>query len=165
MNTIPQALRALCGSESRCRLFSALFGAAEKEYHLRGLAAAAAVDPSHVHKLLPEFIAAGLCEQVQGAPHSKYRANREHPLYARLRDLFQAGLPQTVELEDVDVKDAPALRSLLWTGKERSRIPAREAFRAYERNWRYLRRTPIAPAERKLIDRLAKTYGGGVING
>jgi len=72
---------------------------------------------------------------------------------------------QTDELGDVDLKDAPALRLMLWTGTERTRIPAREAFRLYERNWRYLRRTPIAPAERALIDRLAKTFGGGVING
>jgi hypothetical protein len=166
MDARQAALRMLCGSDSRFRLFKALYEAPEKEYHLRGLAAAASVDPSHVHKLLPQMVNVGLCEQVETtSPYPRYRAKKDHPLFGRLRDLFQDAQPPARELGDVGLKDAPVLRSLLWTGKKRARIPAREAFQHYERNWRFVRRTPIAPKERKLIDRLAKAYGGGVING
>jgi hypothetical protein len=166
MNVREKALRTLCGSDSRFRLFQALYAAPEREYHLRGLAAAASVDPSHVHKLLPEMLSAGLCEQVEAAPYPKYRAKKDHPLFGRLADLFQhdAGQPAG-ELQDVEIKDAPVLRSLLWTGKQRAQVPAREAFQHYERNWRFVRRAPISAKEQKLIDRLAKAYGGGLING
>jgi hypothetical protein len=165
LDTPQEALRTLCGSDSRVRLFKALYGAVDKEYHLRGLAAAASIDPSHVHKLLSQMVDAGLCEQVQTTSHPKYRARKDHPLFGRLKDLFQDAQPQVEELGDVDLQDTPVLRSLLWTGKQRSHIPAREAFEHYERNWRFVRRTALRPKERKLIDRLAKAYGGGLING
>ena len=160
------ALRALCGSDSRFRVFKALYEEPEKEHHLRGLAAAACVDPSHVHKLLPRLIEGGLCEQVEATPYPKYRAKRDNPLFGRLRELLQDDARQEGPgLPDIDVEDAPLLRSLLWTGQERARIPAREAFQLYERNWRFIRRTPMTVKERKLVDRLAKVYGAGLING
>lgn len=161
MDVRQKALRTLCGSDSRFRLFQALYAAPEREYHLRGLAAAASVDPSHVHKLLPEMLSAGLCEQVEATPYPKYRANKEHLLFARLKALFQEDAElHARELQDVEVKDTPVLRLLLWTGKKRARIPAREAFQQYERNWRFVCRMTITAGEKQLIDRLAKAYGG-----
>ena len=159
------ALRELCGSKSRYRVFKALYESPGKEYHLRGLAAAASVDPSQVHKLLPRIIEAGLCEQVEALPYPKYRARKDHPLFGRLAGLFREDARSTGELGEVDLTDTPVLRSLLWTGRKRARVPAEEAFRHYERNWRFVRRTALGPKERELIDRLAKVYGGGLING
>ena len=59
----------------------------------------------------------------------------------------------------------PVLRSLLWTGRERTRIPAREAFKHYENNWRHVKDAPMSAVEKKLLGRLAKDYGRGLING
>jgi hypothetical protein len=165
MNFHQEALRELCGSESRYRVFKALYAAPGTEYHLRGLAAAAAVDPGQVHKLLPRIIGVGLCEQVQTAPYAKYRARKDHPLFGPLSGLFHEAAQATEDLGEVDLKDTPMLRSLLWTGQQRARVPAMEAFRHYERNWRFVRRASLEPKERELIDRLAKVYGGGLING
>ncbi len=66
---------------------------------------------------------------------------------------------------EVDLRLAPVLKSLLWTGRERDRIPAEEAFRNYERNWRFVRLEKLEPQEQQLIDQLARTYGAGLING
>ena len=159
-----EALRGLCGSESRMRVFKALYQAPDKEYHLRGLAAAAGVDPGHLHKLLPNIIKAGLCEQIDQAPYPRYRARRDHAFFSPLRALFQEPAAQQGELGDVELKGAPILRSLLWTGRKRDHIPAKEAFQHYEKNWRFVRRC-VDDKERRLIERLAKAYGAGLING
>lgn len=163
---IQDTLKALCGSESRFRVLRALYEHPERGYHFRGLAAAAEIDPSQVHKLLPRLIAAGLCEKVAANPYPLYRACRENPLFDRLEYLFR---PFTATDEarggEVDLRLAPVLKSLLWTGPERDRIPAEEAFRNYERNWRFVQRETIEPQEKRLIDRLARIYGGGLING
>jgi hypothetical protein len=45
------------------------------------------------------------------------------------------------------------------------RIPAREAFRHYENNWRFIRGAPMDARERKLLERLKRDYGRGLING
>ena len=80
-------------------------------------------------------------------------------------------MPGTLPVEgytvggDVELRNAPVLRSLLWSGRERDRIPAEEAFRNYERNWRFVRRETIDPQEKSLIEQLAKAYGKGLING
>ena len=42
---------------------------------------------------------------------------------------------------------------------------AREAFRHYENNWAFVRDTPMEPGERKLLERLKREYGDGLING
>lgn len=170
---VKDALQVLCGSESRYRVFKALFESPEAEYHLRRLAAVADVDPSQVHKMLPGIIGAGLCEQVNALPHPRYRARKEHPCYEPLTKLFQSdmgGIDQNTSEDmgnesQVELRDAPVLRSLLWTGKERASLPAREAFKHYERNWRFVQRTGLTPKERALVDRLAKLYGHGLVNG
>jgi hypothetical protein len=162
------ALRELCGSESRFRLFKALYEAPDREYHLRGLAAAARVDPSQVHKLLPGIVEAGLCEQVQGRPYARYRARKDHPFFGPLSTLFQGGDAQSghQDVDEIDLRETPVLRTLLWTGRERDRIPAREALRHYERNWRFVQRAPLDRKEKKVLDRLIKAYGtAGLVNG
>lgn len=84
------ALKALCGSESRYRLLRLLYIAPGTEHHLRGLAAAAGVDPSQAHKLLARLVAAGLCDRVSATPHPRYRASQDPAFQDLLRKLFEA---------------------------------------------------------------------------
>ena len=160
-----EPVRALCGSGARYRLVKALFEAPGKAYHLRGLAAAAGVDPSQAHRLVREFVAARLCEEIPDTPSRKFKAAAGHPLTDALAEIFRIAAPTGDEGRKVDLALAPVLRSLLWTGRERKRIPAREAFRHYENNWRLVRNAPMGSEEKKLLDRLAKDYGRGLING
>jgi hypothetical protein len=166
VNMLPpdDPIRALCGSEARFRLVKALYEAPETAFHLRGLAAAARVDPSQAHRLVREFVAACLCEELAEAPFKKYRAAVGHPLTDALVATF-ATTSKEDDKDEVDLAKAPVLRSLLWTGRERARIPAREAFRHYENNWRQVRSAPMGAGEKKLLERLARDYGRGLING
>lgn len=160
-----EPVRALCGSEARFRLVKALYEAPGTAFHVRGLAAAARVDPGQTHRLLREFVAARLCEEIQATPFRKYRAAAGHPFTDALSETFRAEVPQEDDGREVDLGKAPVLRSLLWTGRERKRIPAREAFRHYENNWRQIRNAPMGAGEKRLLERLAKDYGRGLING
>ena len=160
-----EPVRALCGSEARFRMLKALYEAPGTAFHLRGLAAAARVDPSQAHRLLREFVAAGLCEDIPDTPFRKYRAAAGPPLTDALAEIFRTAAPQEDDGKEVDLGRAPVLRSLLWTGRERTRIPAREAFRHYENNWRHIRNAPMGAQEKRLLERLAKDYGRGLING
>lgn len=157
-----EPVRALCGSEARFRLLKALYEDPKKSFHLRGLAAAAGVDPSQALRVLRELAAAGLCREIADVPAKKYQATTGHPLTGALAQTFAPA--DSLEEEEIDVAQAPVLRSLLWTGRERSRIPAREAFRHYENNWRFIRNTPMGAREKRLLDRLKKAYGRGLIN-
>ncbi len=160
-----EPVRALCGSEARFRLVKALYEARGEAFHLRGLAAAARVDPSQAHRLIREFVAAGLCDEILETPFKKYKAASGHPLMDALAETFRTAAAQEDEEEEVDLRKTPVLRSLLWTGRERTHIPAREAFRHYENNWRQIRNEPMGAGEKRLLDRLAKDYGRGLING
>ena len=160
-----EPVRALCGGEARFRLVKALYEAPGKAFHLRGLAAAARVDPSQAHRLLREFVAAGLCEEIPDTPFRKYKAAAGHPLTHALGETFRSAAPQDDDGEAIDLRRAPVLRSLLWTGRGRTRIPAREAFRHYENNWRSVRNSPMGAGEKRLLERLTKDYGRGLING
>lgn len=160
-----EPVRVLCGSEARFRLAKALYEAPATAFHLRGLAAAARVDPSQAHRLLREFVAAGLCEEIPDTPFKKYKAAAGHPLTDALGETFRTAAPQDDDGEEIDLRQAPVLRSLLWTGRERTRIPAREAFRHYENNWRSVRNSPMGAGEKRLLERLTKDYGRGLING
>ncbi|MCC6472257.1 MAG: hypothetical protein IT514_00785 [Burkholderiales bacterium] len=157
-------VRALCASEARFRLVRALYGAPGEAFHLRGLAARARVDPAQVHKLLPGFAQAGLCEVVPEVPHRKYRAALDHPLAAPLTEIFR-GAAAGDDGEVVHVARAPVLRSLLWSGRARDTIPAAEAFRHYEDNWRFVQAAEMHAEERRLFERLKDRYGGGLVNG
>jgi hypothetical protein len=160
-----EPVRALCGSEARFRLVKTLYAAPQTAFHLRGLAASARVDPSQAHRLVREFVAAGLCEELPETPFRKYRAATGHPLTEGLVLTFRGTAPPEADEEEVDLAKAPVLRSLLWTGRERTRIPASEAFRHYENNWRQVKNLPMSAGEKRLLARLAKHYGGGLING
>jgi len=158
-------VRALCGSEARFRLVKALYQAPARRFHLRGLAGAAGVDPSQVAKLLPQFVQAGLCEEVPDTPFKKYCAARTHPLAQALLQVFADENPKQEQDELVSLKEAPVLRSLLWTGRERTHIPAREAFKHYENQWRHIRESDLTQKEKRLVERLKRDYGRGLING
>lgn len=160
-----EPIKALCGGEARFRLLRALYEAPGTPFHLRGLAAAARVDPSQTHRLLREFVAAGLCREIEDIPSRKYQAAMEHPVARALAETFVAATAEKVEEPEVDLDDAPVLRSLLWTGRKRTRIPAREAFKHYENNWRFIHDAPMGARERQMLERLKKDYGRGLING
>lgn len=55
------------------------------------------------------------------------------------------------------------LAALCWNRRSRY-IDAKEAFRLYERNWRFVDTRRMKPTERALIERLAARYGNGVLN-
>lgn len=84
-------LRELFGGELRFRILRALFEEPGREFHLRGLAAAAAVDSGNAHRMLKKLIQAGLCEQVADVPYPKYRARQDNPFYPELTRLFSRG--------------------------------------------------------------------------
>ncbi len=160
-----EPVQALCGRGARFRLVKTLFESPGTAFHLRGLAGAAGVDPSQAHKLLRELVSGGISEEVPGTPSRKYRAAMGHPLTDALAAIFGAAAPADAAADEVELGRAPVLRSLLWTGRERARIPAREAFRHYENNWRLVRDAPMGAGEKKLLERLARDYGRGLING
>lgn len=86
MDAAERALLELCGgSETRYRVLRALFTNPETQFHLRGLAGAAGVDPSNALRLLQRLVDAGLCEQT----NAKYRASADHPLRENLTALFR----------------------------------------------------------------------------
>lgn len=99
------SLRVLCGSESRYRLFRALFRSRDDQ-HLRGLAESAGVDPAQVHRLLPHLIGSGLCERVDARPHPRYRAAKGHPLYGALARLFSVPDTQPGRVHERPMKRA-----------------------------------------------------------
>lgn len=84
-------LRELFGGELRYRILRALFEEPGREFHLRGLAAAAAVDSGNAHRMLKKLVDAGLCEQVADVPYPKYRARQDSPFYPELTKLFSRG--------------------------------------------------------------------------
>lgn len=57
----------------------------------------------------------------------------------------------------------PQLALLAWNRVVRE-ITSEEAFALYERNWRFVDVDALTPIEAALIERLARTYGHGVMN-
>jgi hypothetical protein len=162
-----EPIRALCGSEARFRLARALYEQPRTAFHLRGLAAAARVDPSQALRLVREFASAGLCEEIGDVPFKRYQAASGHPLAGALAETFAtpAADQDNEAAAEVNLDEAPVLRSLLWTGRKRTRIPAREAFRHYENNWRFIREGQMGAREKQLLEKLKRDYGRGLING
>lgn len=76
---------------------------------------------------------------------------------------FEETLAWLLDESLVDVEAYPNLHLLCWNRAERF-VPAAEAFALYERNWRFVDEKNLLPAERELIERLARTYGGGLLN-
>lgn len=91
MNIYERTLRKIFGGNERLRVLRALFEPRAGEYHVRGLAAAAGIDPSNTSKLLAGLVDIGLCERIEAAPYPKYRANPGNPLYRELTALFSRG--------------------------------------------------------------------------
>ena len=77
---------------------------------------------------------------------------------------FQNELKDFLGERVVRVDDYPMLRDLLWTGRRRELLPAREAFNVYERNWRFVNPAELTTDERALIERLRRRYGDGLVH-
>lgn len=86
----------------------------------------------------------------------KLTAIRGLPGFAGLLD---AALDHVV----IRIHDYPQLSDLAWNRNDEF-IPAEEAFKLYERNWRFVEPGRLEPREQELINRLKAEYGGGVIN-
>ena len=76
---------------------------------------------------------------------------------------FAAQLDRLLDEAVVHVADFGALREIAWS-RTAQYLPAREAFALYERNWRFVDPRRLDERERALIERLARTFGAGVIN-
>jgi hypothetical protein len=76
---------------------------------------------------------------------------------------FEERLVGFLEREMVDVEAYPELKLLCWNRGERY-IGAREALALYERHWRFVDQSRLQPAERALIERLARDYGNGLLH-
>lgn len=83
---------------------------------------------------------------------------------AARRPGFQEKFTEFLSGEVVRIADYPMLRRLLWTGRRRELVPAEEAFRVYERNWRFVNPARLDAAELALIARLKERYGKGLLN-
>ena len=99
-NIYERTLREVCGSEERFRLLRALFENPGREFHGRGLAAAAGIDPSNASKLLgrvtdiegAEKFTSALCVQL-GLPADSAIPAYEDAGYFGLRvAALQAGI-------------------------------------------------------------------------
>lgn len=77
---------------------------------------------------------------------------------------FREELHRFIEDMVVDRTAWPVLRSLTWNRSDRW-IPADEALRLYERNWRHVDARELRENEAALIQRLADRFAGGVFNG
>lgn len=86
----------------------------------------------------------------------RVRAAMARPEFThRLRGLVDDALVEIAAYEN--------LAALCWNRRDRY-LAAEEAFRLYERNWRFVDTRRMKPGERALIERLAARYGNGVLN-
>lgn len=76
---------------------------------------------------------------------------------------FAARLHAFLEETLVPVRDYPNLAAVTWNRVD-ALITDEEAFRLYERNWRFVDTRTMPPHERALIARLTAKYGNGVLN-
>jgi hypothetical protein len=76
---------------------------------------------------------------------------------------FEAQLEAFLGEAVVDVRSHPNLQLLMWNRRDRF-LSDRDAFRLYERNWRFVDRKHLDGQEAALIGRLAEKYGNGVLN-
>lgn len=77
---------------------------------------------------------------------------------------FRDELDRFLDAMVVDRTAWPVLRELTWNRADRW-IPADEALRLYERNWRHVDPGALGEEEAKLIRRLADRFAGGIFNG
>ena len=64
----------------------------------------------------------------------------------------------------VRLADYPQLRKICWNRRADALLDGAEALALYERNWRHVEPEALDGVERRLIQRLADLYGGGVLN-
>lgn len=64
---------------------------------------------------------------------------------------------------NVTVKQYPQLRQLCWNRPDDAVVDGETALALYERNWRFVDQEAITPRERKLLDLLVATHGGGLM--
>jgi hypothetical protein len=94
--------------------------------------------------------------KLGAADAERLRAAMARPGFARrLRGLLEDALIEVAAYEN--------LEALCWNRHDRY-LGDEEAFRLYERNWRFVDRRKLRPPERALIERLAARYGNGVLN-
>jgi hypothetical protein len=76
---------------------------------------------------------------------------------------FEAELGALLDEAIVEVRRYPNLRLLCWNRTEPI-LTARDAFALYERNWRFVDTKNLGEDERRLIEKLTRKYGNGVLN-
>jgi len=76
---------------------------------------------------------------------------------------FEAELGALLDEAIVEVRRYPNLRLLCWNRTEPF-LTACDAFALYERNWRFVDTKNLGEDERKLIEKLTRKYGNGVLN-
>ena len=67
-----------------------------------------------------------------------------------------AGVPTRIRLADY-----PQLERLAWQFQGAGEVTPAEALNLYERNWRHIEQSALAPHERALIEGLVASLGGG----
>ena len=76
---------------------------------------------------------------------------------------FAARLHAFLEEAVISLHDYPNLAALAWNRTD-AFVTDEEAFRLYERNWRFVDSKSMPPHERALLARLTEKYGKGVLN-
>ena len=76
---------------------------------------------------------------------------------------FIGELCRLLDDELIEIEAYENLKALCWNRRDRYVAPE-EAFRLYERNWRFVDTRRMKHAERELIERLAARFGKGVLN-
>ena len=89
-------------------------------------------------------------------------SDAERMRVAMKRPAFTRQIRRLLDEELIEIAAYEGLKGLCWSRSERY-IAAEEAFRLYERNWRFVDTRRMAPAERKLIDQLTERFGNGVL--
>jgi hypothetical protein len=82
---------------------------------------------------------------------------------ALARPAFTRQLRRLLDEELIEIASYDGLKGLCWNRRDRY-IAAEEAFRLYERNWRFVDTRRMKAAERRLIERLTERFGNGVLH-
>ncbi len=82
---------------------------------------------------------------------------------ARRAGGFDKRLDAALDRLLVRLADYPQLRDLAWNRVDQF-IPIEEAFRLYERNWRFIDTAQLNERERLLVERLKMECGNGELN-
>ena len=64
----------------------------------------------------------------------------------------------------ITISEYPQLQAVAWNRRGDATCTEAEALALYERNWRFVDREHLIPAEKALIDRLVNAHGNGVLH-